>query len=285
MDEEKAPGGAPENSFSIDKYRFLYDYARESPTGRFGFGCPAGLTEEFGLVKHLNCPLLFLGAGDVSFFRLPMKELVARLVDQVEALRNAKEVVLLGTSGGGYVAFNLGAHLAAHLAPTPVRILAFCPVTRIWPPDSERGAKVYVQMIRRSERNPAMRAILEAEGDTSPMIERLRDIPGADLRALVVAGSYHQRDFPQAERMRKLKECKVMLRNTAEHGLQYWMEAPVDDIQFAREQMRARMEARRVEQGIRHKLSDAEVDATVKDIIAMRKDYPTLDSLLNYINS
>lgn len=283
MDEETAPGGGPEQSFTIDKYRFLYDYTRESPTGRFGFGCPAGLTEEFALVRQLQCPLLYLGAGDVSFFRMPMRDLSARLIDQVAALRNAKEVVLLGTSGGGYVAFNLGAHLAAHLAPTPVRILAFCPVTRIWPPDSERGAKVYVQMIRRSERNPAMRAILEAEGDVAPMIERLRDIPGADLRALVVAGAYHQRDFPQAERMRKLRECKIMMRNTAEHGLQYWMEAPVQDIDLVREQMRARMDARRAEQGIRHKLSDAEVEATIKDIMAMRKDHADLASLIQHM--
>lgn len=270
---------------------FRFEDAKDDGSGRFAIATTAGRHGPEAMANTLRCPKLFGSGAEVAFSRLSLAETLEELERQLPQLRNAKEVIFLGKSGGGYVASALAATYAAMRAPRRVRAVAFNPPTQVWPPDEGRRGKVYLKMMKRSKRgDPGYLRRLEEEGDLKPLIERVAATPNADFKFTIISGSRNPRDFRHAQRIEGLPGVRQILCDTDQHKIYWWLDVPVDDpvaIQRAIDKWRrAKMYGENVEPDDLDEMDDTGADRSQPDeemiaaILKFRQEAPSLEALL-----
>ncbi|MDR6286108.1 acetyl esterase/lipase [Methylopila jiangsuensis] len=177
----------------------------------------------------LKCPVAVCDTTALSQLCMSTHETVADLIGGLDELAEAKEVVVIGDSGGGYAALMLGLALAEHRPCRPVRAIAFNPPTKIWPPERARKELTYRDLIENASAQSEILGRLEAEGDVSPWLRRAADDPQSDFRGLVLASSRQRRDMAHAERLRGEPGMSVVSFPTCGHGVfGWWLALPPD---------------------------------------------------------
>lgn len=221
--------GAIGDKIKIGICTFQLKRGKGPPDGRFAFVTTAGRGGTEGLAGTLDCPMLFGSGAEVAFAGISLTEMLERLEAKIARLANAKEVLFLGKSGGGYSAAALGAAYAAMHPSKRVRVVAFNPPTVLWPPDEGRKGKVYFKILERIKRgDPSMLKRLETEADLRFLVQRALD-KKADFGLTIIAGERNPRDLRHAERLDDLDGIRLIFCDTNQHKIHWWLDVPLDD--------------------------------------------------------
>lgn len=267
----------------------LEGFVRESPRsaiGRFGIIIGAGVTGRTALGNQLQCPILHMDSGGIAQFRVLPDEFVKAALDSVPALAKAKQIVLVGISGGGFIAIRVGMALAKALAPRPVRVIAFNPPSKIWPLESTRmNSPIYRGMMQLAERDPQVKQSLEENGDLVPFLEAFpKDAPDADFRAMVLGSLKKERDAWHVERIAELPGIHTLLLDTDVHMLHRLMLVPISSREGTLADLGRRWGRFDDPEGQRMALSEGELSQVVDVMMELRAKYPHLRAMVDALD-
>jgi hypothetical protein len=268
----------------------LEGHVRESPrspVGRFGLIIGAGVTGRTALGNQLQCPVLQMDTSGISQFKVEEDEFVEEAIRQIPQLAQAKQVALVGISGGGYVALAFGMAFAKIMAPRPVRVIAFNPPTKIWPLESTRmNAPLYRGMMELAERDQRVKQALEKKGDLVPWLERFpREVPNGNFRALVIGSLNKERDAWHVERVSGLPGIATEMLDTDVHMLHRLMLLPISSREGTRDDLVRRWSRFDDPEGSKKALSEGEVTQIVDVMMGLRAKYPHLRAMIDALDT
>lgn len=253
----------------------------------------------------LKCPILAINLAEMSSLRLDTQRLTDTLIAGVDLIATAREIVLVGSSGGGYPAMMIGMALARTLAPVPVRVIAMNAPTSIWPPEKARqNNALYNGMMRRVEQNQELRDLLEREGSLLPWLDRTAASEGANFRAVFVVSERHGRDMRHVRVVRGRPGVVVVSVPTSDHlAFRHWLAlSPRLDDARLRKRITKHLSGPRTDKAAGGapdadvqpgaEIDPAEVDRALSDLIerellalkAYRALFPDLAALLRWTN-
>ncbi len=163
--------------------------------------------------------------ASLSTWQMGEVEIAEALLSSVPQLSEARQIIMVGSSGGGFAAFRIAAALARLAAPKPVRMLAFSPPSKIWPPEPRRMQNsIYRRMISGAEKNEKTKFYLETHGDLVPLLLDLpRTAANVDFRSIIVVGRNHSLDWKQASRLQHIPNVTILPISTDYHLVEYFM--------------------------------------------------------------
>ncbi|MFD1332115.1 hypothetical protein ACFQ4O_08905 [Methylopila musalis] len=263
-----------------------------SASGRFCIVARPHSMVRWKAVQTLRCPVAVCNTVLLSKLPLTSDETAADLIAHIEGLRDAREIVFVGDSGGGYTAFAVGVALARQLPNRPVRAIAFNPPTQIWPPEDTRNHKSYLGLVERASRQPGLLERLEAEGDLTSWLRAGADTPGSDFRGLIVASALQRHDIRHAERMIGQPGVSVVSFPNAQHSAFFWWLVMAPDASEAEIRDRiwhripSKFTAGQDPAALRNVPEHQErVEREFQAFRLFRKTLPTLASMLDWLNA
>lgn len=258
-----------------------------SANGRVGIIATAGMGGQSHLGNQMHCPILTIETAEAASMRTLGTEFAEAALRSQPLIAEAKQIALMGPSGGGFVALSIGMAFARLLPDRPIRVVAFNPPTKVWPAEPSRmGMSLYRQMIEGAEQDPEVARRLETHGDLVPQIERLwQDAPGADFRALVVGSLFHDRDAWHVGRITGMRGIHTLMLETDVHTVHRMMTVPLHEItgkaQFAKNLYKFDPE------GMSRKTSvtEQEADDVMAVTLKLRSRFPHVRAMFDWLDS
>jgi hypothetical protein len=265
---------------------YLRDFPR-SPIGRFGIIATAGVGGQTALANQMQCPILTLETGTFATFKVLPEDFVEAAMQTLPLMSDAKQIALLGPSGGGYVALALGMTFSRLRPSLPIRVVCFNPPTKIWPVEPTRmNMPLYREMMEGAESNPAVRARLEERGDAAKLLQEFwQDVPDADFRALLIGSMYHDRDAWHIQRVEGMPNIHTLMLETDAHTVHRMMTTPLNTIegktQFAKNLYKFDPEGMQIKSSI----SPAEASDAMRVTLELRARFPTVRAMFDWLDA
>jgi hypothetical protein len=210
---------------NIGQYKASINLPDNSEDKNFFVFIGADFAKRFTQSYNIRAPVLTMQLASLSTWQMGEVEIAEALLSSVPQLSEARQIIMVGSSGGGFAAFRIAAALARLAAPKPVRMLAFSPPSKIWPPEPRRMQNsIYRRMISGAEKNEKTKFYLETHGDLVPLLLDLpRTAANVDFRSIIVVGRNHSLDWKQASRLQHIPNVTILPISTDYHLVEYFM--------------------------------------------------------------
>ncbi len=263
----------------------LRDFPR-SPIGRFGIIATAGVGGQTGLGNQMQCPILTVETGTFGTFKTLVEEFAEVALNTIPLVAEAKQLALLGPSGGGFVALSLGMAFSRIKPSLPVRVVAFNPPTKIWPVEPTRmNMPLYREMIESAANNPVQRQRLEERGDVAKLMQAFwNDVPNADFRCFLLGSAYHDRDSWHIGRLEGMPNVHTLMLETDAHTIHRMMTTPLNNIegksQFAKNLYKFDPDGMQIKGSV----SPAEASEAMRVTVELRARFPNVRSMFDWLD-